>query len=159
MSTTKNFFERAFDWIKAEFAAAETIEQKIAAFADAVINKVKTLQASETVQFLENGIVSLAESIDPALTPMISGIELELPKILNVATGITDEISKPVADQVADAVTKLQTIKGINGTAYAGLLGTANAMVQNYVTSNNGIVATAAQLLAAGQAVHGAISN
>jgi hypothetical protein len=154
MSTTESFFQKVWDTVVSIFKHATPIEQSIAKFANAVTNKIKSLQSNETVQFLESGLITIAESIDPALTPMISGLELELPKILNVVTNVTGEISKPVNEQVDDAVTAITNIKGINSTIYAGILGAIAPAITNFVNTNNGIVVDPAQLIIAQQVVH-----
>lgn len=150
----EGFFQKVLDAFVSIFKKAKTIEQKIAEFADKLVNGVKTFQANPTVQFFESGIVKIAESVDPALIPLISGIELALPKILSVIQTGTDEINKPEQEQLNDFVAYLQKIKGINGTVYAGLLATLNAAIQKYITDNNGIIATDAQVITAGQAAH-----
>src|ERR1700753_2805455 len=149
----ENFFEKVWDEIENLFKKATTIEQDIATFANNVVNKLVALQGNQTVQFLESDLVTIAESINPALTPMISGIELELPKILTIIKGGVAEASKTDSEQLNDFITYIETLKGITGTVYAGLLGTLNAAVQNYITSNAGIVVAPSKLLATGQVV------
>lgn len=100
-----------------------SIESNISKFGNAVVNEFKIIAANPTVDLAAEWFVNIAEGIDPALTPLISGIELEFPKILNFVTGALGEINKPLGQQTSDGLTKLQTLKGINGTIYAGALG------------------------------------
>lgn len=142
---------------------APTIETKIVQFADAVTDKLKDIASSDLAKFLGSGIVELAEAIDPALIPLISGIENYLPKLIGLITGVRlivdEEGAKTITEQLQDAVTALQNIKTDDEVVYAGNLATINAGISNYVISNNAVelgigVPAPAQLLAAGQVIH-----
>ena len=69
-----------------------TIESSIAKFGNAVVNEYKSLSTDPKVIATADFFVKIAEGIDPALTPLISGIELAFPKIVNVATGVLSEV-------------------------------------------------------------------
>lgn len=164
-SITPNFFENAFEaaktFVEKLFGEAEKeiipIEQSIAKFGNAVINEYKSLAANPEVQLLAGWFVKIAEGIDPALTPIISGIELEFPKIVSVATGVIDETGKPVEQQLGDGLTALGKIKALNTTLGANVLGGINAAVQAYVINNNATdvaPATDSQLIVAAHIVH-----
>lgn len=161
-STTENFFQKIEDWVVNLFKKEiPSIEQKIAQFGNVVTNEIKAIESNADVQKVLNALPALAEAIDPALVPMIQGLELEIPKILNFVTGvITDidnEIVKPVEQQVVDALTKLKIIKASPSTGeaiYTGAMGTISTAVQHYVTTNNGILATTSQLLISSQGAH-----
>lgn len=168
-ATSLNFFQKVLAWVENIFTEIPTIEQYIATFADQVANKLKTLEPTieAIANFLENDLVPIAETIYPALTPMISGLQLEIPKIIkavvntgNIATSIAGEAIKPEAQQVADALSALQASKLASGTistvqaAYAGAVTTLATAISGFVTSNNSIVATAADLLSTQVAVH-----
>lgn len=134
-----------------------SIEANISKFGNAVVNEFKALEANPTIDLAAEWFVKIAEGIDPGLTPLISGIELEFPKIINFVTGVLGEVAKPVNAQLSDGLNALQTVKAINGTVYAGALGTINAAVQEYVISNNATTvqpATASQLLTSAVIVH-----
>ncbi|MFI5157690.1 MAG: hypothetical protein ACHQF4_02430 [Sphingobacteriales bacterium] len=156
MSTTPSFFVKIENEIVSLFHKEETIAQKIATFANNLVNELKGLQANKTVQFLESGIVAVAESVDPALTPLISGIELELPKIVTLVSNGAAILNDTAQGQVNTLAEYLEKLKGINGTVYAGILATLSAAIQAFITNNAGIAATDSQLIVAGQAVHAA---
>lgn len=150
-----NIFTRLWAWITGEAAQIPTIESNIVKFADSAVNWLK----SPNVQFALSTLTSIAESIDPALTPLIAGIENYIPKIISLITGISNEAGKSVEQQIQDGLAELEKVKGIDGTIYAGLLATIQSALSNYVLSNNavatGIVSPpAGQLIAVGQAVH-----
>lgn len=164
-ATNENFFEKAFEsaitFVEKEFGGVEkkvvSIEGSIAKFGNAVVNEYKVIAANPEVQLLAGWFVKIAESIDPALTPLISGIELQFPKIVTMVTNVTSEVEKPIEQQLGDGLTALEKVKGIDGTVYAGALGTINASVQNYIVTNNATAvaqATPSQLLATAYVVH-----
>lgn len=158
----ENFFQKIEDFFINLFKKeVPVIEQSIAKFADAVTNNLKTVVDSDGFNKVLNGLEAAAETVDPALTPMIQGLNLEIPKILNLVTGVTAaidaEVQKPIEEQALDALKKLKIIKADTSTGqavYAGAQGTISAAVQHYITSNNSILATPAQLITSGQAAH-----
>ena len=134
-----------------------TIESSIAKFGNAVVNEYKSLSTDPKVIATADFFVKIAEGIDPALTPLISGIELAFPKIVNVATGVLSEVDKPIPQQLSDGVTALGTIKGLNATLGANTLGGIASAVSAYVFDNNATTLTAAtpsQIITAQQIVH-----
>lgn len=164
-TTSNNFFESLFNsaktWLESFFSKAENavapIEKSIADFGNAVVNEYKALASNPTVELAADWFIKIAENIDPALTPLISGIELEFPKLVTVVTKGITEIEKPLNQQLGDGLTALSTVKGINGTLYANALGGISAAVQNYVITNNATtvgVVPASQLITAAQIVH-----
>lgn len=164
-TTTPSFFTKALSsaiaWLKKEFGTAEktvqSIEYSIAKFADAVVNEYKVLAANPEIKLLADWFIKIAEDIDPALTPLISGIELVFPKIVSISTGVVAETQKPIEQQLGDGLTALENLKGIKGTYYANVLGGINTEVQNYVISNNATelpAVTDAQLITTAQAIH-----
>jgi hypothetical protein len=163
--TNENFFQRLWNGFLNLFTnEVPAIEHKIAKFADTVTNDLKAALDNPAVQAVLSTLESIAETIDPQLTPMIQGLNLEIPKILNFVTGVTSvidaEAAKPVEQQILDALEKLKIIKADTSTGaavYAGILGTISTAIQHYVTQNNGILATPAQLITSAQAVHAAV--
>lgn len=159
-TTSPNFFQKCLAWVENIFDEAPTIERSIAKFADEVTNKIKVLEptAEAIGTFLENELVPIAEAIDPALTPMISGLELALPKTINTVSNVVGAISniaaEPESEQVAQGLSAIQNLKGVDGTIYGNVLGAISTSIANFVTTNNGIVATTADLISTQQAVH-----
>lgn len=147
----ENWFQKAWNWITGEVKQLVTIEQHIATFVDKTVNFLKT---DPTAVFIENGLVTIAETVNPALTPMIQGLELEIPKILHLVSNGELEAAKPIGQQAEDLLAYLSKLKNGSSSVYAGILATINAAIQYYVTSNNGIVSSPAQLLATGQVNH-----
>lgn len=161
-TTPVNFFTRIWDSI-VDFFSKElpSIEQSVAKFGNALTNQIKAIENNTDLQAVLTGIATLAEAIDPALVPMVQGLELEVPKILNLVTGVVDtvdaEVLKPLSQQVIDALTKLKIIKASPSTGaaiYAGAVGTISTAIQHYITTNNGILATPSQLITSAQAAH-----
>lgn len=172
-TTSTNFFQRAIQAIKDFFSGAETeaktIEEHIANFSDEVANEIKKLTptAEAIASFAEKDLLPIAESVAPGiLKPLIAGLELELPKIItavvntgNIAGEVSAEASKPIEQQAADALSALQKSKPATDditakVAYAGAVNTIAAAVSGFVTANNGIAATEAELLSTQSAVH-----
>lgn len=163
-NTTQNFFEKIeyesvliVNDIFGSSGEVATIESSIAKFSDAVVNGFKAISANPTVINTAEFFVTIAESIDPALTPLISGIELAFPKIVNIATGITEEVSKTVPVQLADGLAKISAIKATNSVIGSGVLGNIASAVSAYVFSNNATTlspVTDSQIITAQQVVH-----
>jgi hypothetical protein len=127
---TTNIFERLWAWIKGEAKQLPTIENKILDFADTVTNDIKAISESDLPKYLET-LATVAESIDPALTPLISGLELYIPKAVGLITGVLGDISA--------AIKALQSVKSVDAVVYAGNLGTLKAAISNFVLSNNAV--------------------
>ena len=155
---------RFWSWLIGEAKALPTIEQSIANFADKVANDIKKFTAPGSVgDYLLTGLTEVAKIIDPALVPLIAGIENYIPKVIALITGVGSavgvEAGKTVEQQLEEGIAALENIKGIDGTVYAGLLATIQASLANYVHTNNAVAIgsvapPASQLLAIGQAVH-----
>jgi hypothetical protein len=168
-TTNENFFQKIEDeavkivddiFGKAE-GAIIPIEQSISKFGNAVVNGYKTLAANPEVATLAGWFVTIAEGIDPALTPIISGIELAFPKIVNIATGVLGEINKPVKEQLSDGLTAIENTKALNTTLGANILGGINAAVQAYVVTNNATSmapVSDSQLIVAAHIVHAQVA-
>lgn len=164
-SDSENFFEKALDsavaFVEKLFKGAKSdvasIEASIAKFGNSVVNEYKTLAANPTIELAAEWFIKIAEAIDPDLVPLISGIELEFPKLVSIATGVLTEIEKPIGEQLADGLAALEKITGLNVILGANAKGGISAAVQNYVLTNNATtltVATPAQLITAAQVVH-----
>jgi hypothetical protein len=156
MSTTENFFQRAWAWVTGEFTAAEDAAKKIADFANKLVDEIKGLEANPTVQAIGSAAISIAEGIDPALTPLINGLELELPKIFTAIGNVDTEVNKTEDEQLKDFLAYLGTIKGLP-TIYAGQLATLSAAIQAFLANNSGVANTPAQLITASQVVHASV--
>lgn len=148
----QNIFDRLWAWIKGEAKQLPTIENKILDFADTVTNDIKVISESDLPKYLE-GLATVAEAVDPALTPLISGLELYIPKAVGLITGVLGDISA--------AIKALQAVKPVDSVVYAGNLGTLKAAISNYVLSNNAVTTgvlspPAGHLIAVSLATHDA---
>lgn len=157
----ENLFEGAITDVKKLLGEGETevltIEHKISIFGNSVVNEYRKIAANPEVATLADWFVKIAEGIDPALTPLISGIELQFPKIVNIATGVLGEIDKPIGEQLGDGLAKIESTKVASEVLGSNVLGGINAAVQDFVISNNATSvqpATPAQLITASQVVH-----
>jgi len=159
-SQPENFFQKIedeavkiVDGIFGENGELKTIEQSIGKFSDAVVNEFKSLEGNPEADFF----VKIAEGIDPALTPLISGIELAFPKILNIATNVSAEVDKPVVQQIQDAKTAINSQKAANVTLGSNTLGGIASAVSAFVFDNNATslnAVTPSQLITAQQVIH-----
>lgn len=157
---SKSFFAKAWDFIKKEFGFAEDeagkLSKDIATLGNQIANELKN---GKLVPLLEGSIQTIAQAINPALGALVSGLELQLPKIVDkvtgVATAVGAEVTKAPAEQADDLDKYLTGLKSISGTAYANAIGGLNAVVQEYATMNTGtIVAEPAHLIASAQIIH-----
>lgn len=146
-----NFFQKIWAWLTGEVSKAQTIEQSIAKFATKVVDELKT---NPEVILVEDGLIAVATAVDPALVPMIKGLELELPNILTIISNGAVELAKPLPYQAKDVLAWLNKVEGNSKSVFAGILAAINGAVQYFTTSNNGIEATPGQLIATGQVMH-----
>jgi hypothetical protein len=163
-SQPENFFQKIedeavkiVDGIFGENGELKTIEQSIGKFSDAVVNEFKSLEGNPEVVSTADFFVKIAEGIDPALTPLISGIELAFPKILNIATNVSAEVDKPVVQQIQDAKTAINSQKAANVTLGSNTLGGIASAVSAFVFDNNATslnAVTPSQLITAQQVIH-----
>lgn len=156
----EGFLAKAWDWIKKEFGFAETeagkLSKDIAVFGDKVANELKN---GNLVHLLEGGINIIATGINPALGALVSGFELQLPKIVDrvtgVATDINAETTRTPLEQSDDLAKYLSGLKGLSGTAFANTVAGLNAIAQEYATMNTGtIVAKPVELIASAHIIH-----
>lgn len=153
LASAVSFVENLFK----ENGAVSNVEHSIAKFGDAVVNEYKVLAGNPTIVLAADWFVKIAEGIDPALTPLISGIELEFPKIVSIATGVVAEVSKPESQQLVDGLSAIAKTKAANSVLGSNILGGIAAAVNAYVVSNNATElppVTDAQLITAAQLVH-----
>lgn len=164
-AVTGNFFETLFEGaiediekiFKDGNAVIISTEHQIALFGNAVVNEFKSLEGNPTIILAADFFVKIAEGIDPGLTPLISGIELEFPKIVNIATGVLGEVQKPESEQLSDALTAISATKAANSVLGSNILGGISAAVSAYVATNNATsvtVPTDAQLISGAQVIH-----
>lgn len=131
------------------FHKAEDVEQSLFHEADALVDKIKTLEKSEIVQFLETGI----ETAFPVTIPFIATIKLWLTnasaKLANVQGVITTDEGK--LEAFLDYLAKLKTD---SPTLYAGVLTTLNADYQQLRAGLENTSLTPQMSLVAAVAVH-----
>lgn len=132
------------------FHKADPIIDQFALWADNLINKVKILEASDVGQFIEKEI----EDFIPASTGLIDAFKLWLPKVAGIITAGKVEADKTDAQKLTDLVTYLGTLKIADPVLYAGILNTLNASVQQFYSTNGGVVLPVSQSLAIAQVVH-----
>lgn len=160
--SSSNIFTRFWAWLTNEAKNVPTIEHSIVTFADTVTNDLKTMESSKVAQYIETGLVAVAQAIDPALVPLIQGIENYIPKLIALvadADSVIDaEASKTLNQQATDGLAAIQGLKETDAAVYAGNLATVQLGISNYVTSNNidtlGEAPALSSLISVGQAIH-----
>lgn len=154
------FFKKAWDWIKKEFGFVEDeagkLSKDIALLGNEIANELKN---GNLVKVIEGALPAIAGAINPALVPLVSGLELQLPKLIDKITGVAQavgtEITRTPAQQADDLAKYLEGLKGVSNTGFANAVGGINAIVQEYATENTGtIVAEPAHLIASAQVIH-----
>jgi hypothetical protein len=141
-----DFLKKAAEVVKNLFSHNKL--KDYAHIADDLVNKIKAAEGSPTGQVIEN----IIEAVIPASTGLISAIKLALPKLqaalLNVEEGkIPHELE-------AEFLNWLQSLKGKDAVAYAGVLTTINAWVQKQLAENSGIPLSPADAITAASVVH-----
>lgn len=159
------FFANIIKFLTGEVEKIPSIEKTITTFADKVTNDLKVLTGSDLFKYLEEGIIDVAKVIDPALVPLIAGIENYIPKAIALIGGIDStidtEAGKTVQQQASDALQAIQSLKGVDVVVYSGKVGTLATCISNYVLTNNavetGVIAPpAGTLLSVQQVIHAA---
>lgn len=117
----KGLLQKAIDL----FHKVENVEKEVFTEADAFVDKVKTLEKSEVVQFLETGI----ETAFPATTPIINTIRMWLTSTSAKLANVQDTVVKD-EDKVSAFLDHLNTLKVSDPVLYAGILTTLNASYQ-----------------------------
>ena len=153
-----NFFASVWSAVTSLFNHAEDEAKLISKVADAIVNEIKVLQGNALVQFLEIGLITVVETINPKLTPLIAGLQLALPKALNAVSGIDAEVNKTPLQQADDLTKYLANLKSVSGTLYAGALVGINAQVQQYFAQNSGIIASNEQVLTSAIVQHASVN-
>jgi len=149
MTTTSNgFLAKLWDKVKSLFHSASGAVHTIVTVADNIANEIKTLEASQIGQFLETTV----ETLIPASTGLVNAFRLWLPKIVTDLNWAVKEEGKTDAEKIADAVAYLESIKGTD--AYAAQLNTLNALIQKWLSDNQGAGMTIQQALTISQVNH-----
>lgn len=148
MSTNENFLEKIWDSVKSFFSGASPVIHEIVTVADNIVNGLKALDSSTVGQFLESGV----EALIPASTGLVSAFKLWLPVAVTDLNWAVKEDGKTDAQKVSDAVAYLATIKGTD--TYATQLNSLNALVQKFLSDNQGAGLTIQQALAVSQVNH-----
>jgi hypothetical protein len=147
MSTT-NFLSNLWEKVKTFFHGASTQVHSIVDIADKIANAIKLAEASQVGQLLETGL----EAFIPASTGLVNAFKLWLPKIVTDLNWAVAENGKTDAQKVQDAVAYLASIKGTD--AYAAQLNTLNALIQKWLSDNQGAGMTIQQALTVSQVNH-----
>jgi hypothetical protein len=143
-----NFLADLWEKVKSLFHTATSEVHNIVTIADNIANQIKTLEASAVGQFLEATI----ETLIPASTGLVNAFRLWLPKIVTDLNWAVKEAGKTDAEKIADAVAYLESIKGTD--AYAAQLNTLNALIQKWLSDNQGAGLTIQQALTISQVNH-----
>lgn len=146
MSTS--FLASLWEKVKTFFHGASIAVHSIVDIADKIANAIKTVEASQVGQLLETGL----EAFIPASTGLINAFKLWLPKIVTDLNWAVAEEDKTDTQKVADAVAYLASIKGTD--VYAAQLNTLNALIQKWLSDNQGAGITIQQALTVSQIIH-----
>lgn len=139
---------KLWDKVKSLFSSASSEVHTIVSIADKIANEIKTLEASQVGQFLE---VTL-EALIPASTGLVNAFKLWLPVIVTDLNWAVAEEGKTNTQKISDALTYLASIKGTD--VYASQLNTLNALIQKWMSDNQGAGVTIQQALTMAQVVH-----
>lgn len=131
------------------FHKVEDVEQSLFHEADALINKIKTLEKSEIVQFLETGL----ETAFPVTVPFISTIKIWLAESSAKLANVQGEVVKD-EDKIQAFLDYLNNLKAGSPTLYAGVLTTLNADYQQLRAGLENKSLTPQMSLVAAVAVH-----
>lgn len=142
------FLATLWDKVKTFFHSASDVVHDVVIMADEAVNKIKELEQSQVGQFLEMGI----ETIIPASTGLINAFKLWLPVVVTDLNWAVKEEGKTDAEKVQDALAYLASIKGTD--IYATQLNSLNALIQKFLSDNQGAGMTIQQALTASQVVH-----
>lgn len=145
-----NFLENLWDKVKSLFSKADTLVHTIVTLADELVNKLKDLEESEAGQFLETAI----ETLIPASTGLINAFRLWLPIVVTDLNWAVQEEGKTSEEKIADAIAYLTKLKVINPDAYAAQLNTINALIQKWLSDNQGAGLNMPQALTITQVNH-----
>jgi hypothetical protein len=143
-----NFLSSLWEKVKTFFHGASTEVHSIVDIADKIVNAIKSVEQSQVGQLIESGL----EAFIPASTGLINGFKLWLPKIVTDLNWAVNEEGKTDTQKVADAVAYLASIKGTD--AYAAQLNTINALIQKWLSDNQGSGMTIQQALTVSQVNH-----
>ena len=144
------FLSKLWDHVKSLFHNASDTIHDIVTVADKVANEIKNLEESKVGQFLE---VTL-ETVFPASAIVINGFKTWLPKIVTDLNWAVQEDGKTDEQKIADAVAYLAKLKGQNGDAYASQLNTLNALIQKWISDEQGAGLNIQQALTISQVNH-----
>lgn len=143
-----SFLSGLWEKVKTFFHSASTEVHSIISIADNIVNAIKSVEQSQVGQLIETGL----EAFIPASTGLINAFKLWLPKIVIDLNWAVAEEGKTDTQKVADAVAYLASIKGTD--AYAAQLNTINALIQKWLSDNQGVGMTIQQALTVSQVNH-----
>ncbi|MGZ3750787.1 MAG: hypothetical protein ACXVB0_14690 [Mucilaginibacter sp.] len=145
-----NFLADLWNKVKTFFSGASSEVHTIITIADNVANEIKKLEATDVGQFLEVTI----ETIIPSSTGLVNAFKLWLPKIVTDLNWAVQEEGKTDAQKISDAVTYLTNLKASNPDAYASQLNSINALIQKWLSDNQGAGLNIQQALTISQVNH-----
>lgn len=145
-----SFLSNMWDHVKSLFHNASGAVHEIITVADKVANTLKNLEASQAGQFLETTL----ETLVPPSAVIINGIKLWLPKVVTDLNWAVQEDGKTDEQKIADAVAYLAKLKGVNPDAYASQLNTLNALIQKWMSDQQGAGLNIQQALTISQVNH-----
>ena len=139
-----------WDKVKSFFSGASNQVHDIVTIADKIANEIKTLDESTVGQFLTSTIVTII----PAASGLVNAFQLWLPKIVTDLNWAVKEEGKTDAEKVTDAVNYLTSLKASNPDAYASQLNSINALIQKWLSDNQGAGLNIQQALTISQVNH-----
>ena len=145
-----NPLSHLWDKVKSFFSGASGTVHEIVTIADKIANEIKVLDESQVGQFLTVTI----ETIIPSTTGLINAFQLWLPKIVTDLNWAVQEDGKTDAQKVTDAVNYLSKLKASNPDAYASQLNSINALIQKWLSDNQGAGLNIQQALTISQVNH-----
>jgi|SRR5882762_2089570 len=149
MSTEhESFLQKIWDAIASIFSKSNDALKEIASIADRFVNALKTAEASETGQAIEN----IIELIIPSSTGLIGALKLAFPKVQQQLANIEDGKTQAEIEQAFLAW--LTGLKTSDPNLYAGTLTTLNAWIQKFLADNQGEILPIENALANSQIVH-----
>lgn len=143
-----SIFNKLWDFLRS-LTSSPTVHMVLVT-ADSLTNELKDLEQSDIGQFLENTV----KTIIPGSTGLIYAFDSWLAKTVTVLNWAVEEEGKTDKQKVADAVTYLKQLKIVDIDAYSAQLNSLNALIQKWMSDNQGAGLTMPQALVAAQVIH-----
>lgn len=146
----QTFLGKIIATVVAIFHKVAPVVDQFVLIADSIVNELKVLEASNIGQFLETTL----ETLIPASTGLVSAFKLALPKVAGILTAGAIELGKTDQQKMTDLISYLSGLKTSDPVLYAGTLNTLNASIQQFLTTNSGVLLSVPQSLMIAQVAH-----